>query len=170
MIHKKNIVVGNEEGSAIIFALMILAVLTILGISTTSTTNTELKIVSNEKQYQRDFYIADSIWKYGAYWLEESGGAPATINDDISFSEDELKIVRNFGDAAANDLNDTFVDGTEDGLINSIPYWYNAQYDRKEIVAGSSLDYRKFYYIVQSNANKKQEIEVRVSKVYKVGY
>ena len=170
MTNKKNMIIGNEKGSAIIFALMILVVLTILGISTTSTTEVELKIVSNEKQYQRDFYIADSIWKYGAYWLEDSGGAPATINSDAGFSEDELKMVKNFGDAVADDLNDTFVDGTDDGDIDAIPYWYNVQYDRKEIVAGSSLDYRKFFYDIKSNANKKQEVEVRVSKVYKVGY
>lgn len=169
MIEKKSIM-GNEDGSAVIFALLILAILTILGISSTSTTDVELKIVSNERQYQRDFYIADSVWQLGGYWLEDQAVAPSPINTDAGFTADQLQIVRNFGDAAADDLNDSFTDGTEDGNISAIPYWYNIQYDDNETVAGSGAEFRKFNYIVKANANKKQQIDARVSKIYKIGY
>jgi len=167
---EKNFIISNEHGSAIIFAVLILAVLTILGISSMNTSDIELQIVSNERLYQRDFYIADSAWKYGAYWLDVKPRAPSIINTDQSFTEEQLKIVRNFGDASADDLNDNFIDGTNDGAIDSVPYWYNVQYDKNQTIAGSGQNYRNFCYIVKSNANKKQEIEVRVAKIYKIGY
>lgn len=163
-------VVNNEQGSAIVIALLILSALTILGISSITTNTIELKIVRNERIYQRDFYIADSGWKDGAYWLEEKSKAPSKINSDGSLSEEELKLVRNFGDGVVDVLNDTFPDNTEDDTIDAIPYWYNVQYDQDGIVAGSGKDYREFSYIVKSNANREQEIEVRLKKIYKVGY
>ncbi|RLB88188.1 MAG: hypothetical protein DRH26_14080 [Deltaproteobacteria bacterium] len=167
---KKNFIIGNEQGSAIVFALLILVAVTILGISSTNTSVIEFKIVGNERIYQRDFYIADSAWKYGAYWLDVKSKAPSIINTDPSFTAEQLKIVRNFGDAAVDDLNDNFIDGTNDGAIDSIPYWYNVQYDKNQTVPGSGMNYRKFSYIVKSNANKKQGIEVRVVKIFKIGY
>jgi hypothetical protein len=167
---EKNFITGNEQGSAIVFALLILAVVSILGISSINTSDIELKIVSNERLYQRDFYIADSAWKYGAYWLDVKPRAPSQINTDSSFTAEQLKIVRNFGDASVDDLNDDYIDGTNDGAIDSIPYWYNVQYDKNQTIPGSGLNYRNFSYIVKSNANKKQEIEVRVAKIYKIGY
>jgi hypothetical protein len=167
---KKNLIIDNEQGSAVVYAVLMLAVLSILGISSTNTSTVEMKIVGNERIFQRDFYIADSAWQYGAYWLDAEPVVPSKINEDGSYSPEQLKLVRNFGDGGLDVLNDTFGDGTEDGTMDSIPYWYNVQYHKYGIVPGSGINYRKFTYIVNSNANKKQQIEVRVSKIYKVGY
>jgi Tfp pilus assembly protein PilX len=163
-------IINNEQGSAIIVALLALALVTLLGISSIDTTCIELKIVRNEKMYQRCFYVADSGWKDGACWLEGKSEAPSKINVNPSLSDDELKIVRNFGDGAANVLNDDFPDNSEDDTIDAIPYWYNIQYSKDQIVAGSGKAYREFIYIVKSNANREHEIEVRLKKIYKTGY
>lgn len=64
-------IIASEEGSAIVIALLALAVLTMIGISSIDTSIIESKIIRNERTYQRDFYIADSGWKDGAYWLEQ---------------------------------------------------------------------------------------------------
>jgi len=161
-------IINNEKGSAIVMALIFLSILTIIGISSSVTSTIELQIVRNERIYQRDFYIADSAWKYAAYWLEANAKAPSKVNP--SLTGDSGEIVRNFGDAPADDLNDNFADGTEDGNTDLIPFWYNVQYKNKSTVPGSGKDYKKFGYIIKSNANKKQEIQVGVSKIYKVGY
>lgn len=168
-------IINNENGSVIVLALLMLAVLTILGVSSTNNTNIELQIVRNERIYQRDFYIADSAWKYGAYWLEGKTKAPDKINSPAPANptpEEErvAKTVRNFGNGGQDVLNDDFPDGTEDGTIDSINYWYNVQYDKNEIVPGSGTHYREFTYIVRSNANKQQEINVKIKKIYKGGY
>jgi hypothetical protein len=50
----------NEDGSVLIVALLILVLLTIIGISATTTTNIELQIAGNEKFHKIAFYHADS--------------------------------------------------------------------------------------------------------------
>ena len=50
----------NEEGSAIVVALLILMVLTIIGISSSNTTMVELKIVRNDGIYKQNLYLAEA--------------------------------------------------------------------------------------------------------------
>jgi hypothetical protein len=52
-------VLKNEEGSAIVFALMILLVVTIVGLSSSQTTTTELQIVRNEGVHKQNLYLAE---------------------------------------------------------------------------------------------------------------
>jgi Tfp pilus assembly protein PilX len=51
---------NNEEGSIMVIALLIMAVLTILGISAIDTSNIELLIASNERVYKDNFYKAEA--------------------------------------------------------------------------------------------------------------
>ena len=72
---------NNEEGSAIVMALIVLAMLTIIGIVSTSDTVFELQIVRNEAMYRRNFYRAESAIVEAAQRLEESD-----VGDSLPFS------------------------------------------------------------------------------------
>ena len=61
---------NNEQGSAIVMAMMVLAMLTIIGIVSTSDTVFELEIVRNEAIYRRNFYRAESAIVEAAQMLE----------------------------------------------------------------------------------------------------
>lgn len=50
---------NNEEGSLIIFVLMVLALLTLVGTSGIRTGNTEIEIATSELVYQNNFYLAE---------------------------------------------------------------------------------------------------------------
>ena len=63
--------INNENGSAIVLALIILAVLTIIGISASTTTTIELKIVRNERILQQNFYTAEASVYEGAQRIEQ---------------------------------------------------------------------------------------------------
>jgi hypothetical protein len=52
-------ILNNEEGSVILFSIMILALLMIVSVSSTTTSNTEVQIASNERVYQQNFYMAE---------------------------------------------------------------------------------------------------------------
>ncbi len=52
--------INNEEGSTIVLALIILAILTIIGISSSTTSTIELQIVRNERIRQSNFYFAEA--------------------------------------------------------------------------------------------------------------
>ena len=51
---------SDERGSVMVLALLILAFLTIMGLSTGSTSEFELKIAGNEKSHKVSFYNADA--------------------------------------------------------------------------------------------------------------
>ena len=50
----------NSEGAVLVIALMLLAVLTILGVAALNTTTTEMRISGNEKVYKEAFYRAEA--------------------------------------------------------------------------------------------------------------
>ena len=52
--------VTNEKGSMLILVIMILTIVTIIGISATNVSRTEVLISTNELLYQRNFYAAES--------------------------------------------------------------------------------------------------------------
>ena len=160
----------NEDGFALISTVLILGILTFIGIAATNTANFELKIAGNERVANRGFYTADSGWKRAVYWLEAHTSAPPKINTDSNLTTDELNIVRNFGEGGQDVLNDTFPDNTADGTIDTVNYWYNVQFDNMDTVPGSGKNYRKYTYIVRSNADRRHQIEVRLSKIFKGSY
>ncbi len=155
--------IKSENGSAILAAILILVMLTIFGISSNSSSNIDIQIVRSERDYVQEFYVADSAWKDGGNWLDGMSNPPFEANATGP-------IVRNFGDGGTGVLNDDFPVSTEDNTINGVPYWYRATYDSDAAVPGSGPEYRSFEYIVTSNANKTQEIDVFLSKIYKIGY
>ncbi|MFH1154341.1 MAG: pilus assembly PilX N-terminal domain-containing protein [Pseudomonadota bacterium] len=64
--------VYNEQGSALVMALLLLVVLTILGISATTTSNIELKIASNDMLNKKAFYAADGGTEVGREMIEQN--------------------------------------------------------------------------------------------------
>ena len=53
-------ITNNQQGSVIIMAVIILAMLSIIGIAATNTSNTEMKITTNALLHNTAFYTADS--------------------------------------------------------------------------------------------------------------
>ena len=53
-------IINNQQGSVIIMAVIILALLTVIGISATNTSTTEVKITTNALLHNMAFYAADS--------------------------------------------------------------------------------------------------------------
>jgi len=62
---------NNEEGSAIVIALIILVLLTMIGITATDNTVIELQIVRNEAIYRQNFYKAEAAVIEAAERMED---------------------------------------------------------------------------------------------------
>jgi hypothetical protein len=62
--------INNSDGAVTIAALLILALLTILGISSISTSNMEVQISTNDKVHKMAFYAADGGSELGTELLE----------------------------------------------------------------------------------------------------
>lgn len=164
-----NLIFKNEQGSTIIVAMLILVILTIIGISAINTSKFEAQIAGNEHRYQIDFYVADSGWKEAAMWLNGLAEPPVEVNSGSD------RVVKNFGSGTApDDPAPTVQDvvGNPDNTDFSqygVPYWYQVEYVGDTWVGGESGGVRQFTYRMISNGNQTQEVEVMVTKKFKVG-
>lgn len=77
--------INPREGAAMVTALMLLVLLTILGLASTNTTIYEQKITQNETAYRRGFYISDGGVQYA-----------------LSFTKNELPDVGEYFDVPAS--------------------------------------------------------------------
>ena len=86
----------NEGGSVMVVAILILALLTIIGIAAMSTTNIELKISGNEKSYKMALYAAEAARGYVAKTPELYGPDNMTVGEGLNFPDenDPLEVVR----------------------------------------------------------------------------
>jgi hypothetical protein len=78
----------NEDGVVLIVALMMLVLLTILGISISSTSEVEWQIAGNEMRYKENLYRAEAAAMECAELMDETAEIDVTIDDDyiIPFS------------------------------------------------------------------------------------
>ncbi len=157
----------NEDGAIMVITLLLLLLITIMGTASITTSTFEVQISDNEKRYQNDFYAADSGWMQGVLWLENQDLPPSTKNTGSD------NIVRNYGNGGQDVLNTDYSAGTQDGSINNVPYWYQITYlpdESMKTVSGYGPNYRSFAYTTVCNANGTQAIEVKLTKVFRVGY
>jgi type II secretory pathway pseudopilin PulG len=61
---------NNQQGAALIIVLIVMAVLTLVGLSAINTATVENKIVGNERIYQENFYLAESSVNEAAQKIE----------------------------------------------------------------------------------------------------
>ena len=65
-------IVKNSRGSALVVALLMLVVLTLIGISASTTTTFELQIAGNDKLFKKAFYSADGATEMGGELIEQN--------------------------------------------------------------------------------------------------
>lgn len=96
---------SEEKGSALIIALLIMALLSILAISAINTTNTEIQISGNDKWQKTSFSAADGGTNVGVQLVELCEAQAGFNNDDGA---------GNFiqGDVTGSSLN-LYIDGLQ---------------------------------------------------------
>lgn len=81
----------NEDGFALVTALLVLVALTVIGIAATNTTNIEVFIAGNEKVYKTNFYLAEGAAKEAAaqdleeawVWEYNKDDFPKDVNNNF---------------------------------------------------------------------------------------
>lgn len=138
---RKNILVGNERGTAIITVLLILMLLTFIGITSTRTTVTEKAVIRSDAVFERSFYLAESAALEGVQKLANESApeellAPlitaASNNNGLLISADAREPENDLancdsdgdGDIDGNDISDICVldpDNTTRRLVVQLP-------------------------------------------------
>jgi Tfp pilus assembly protein PilX len=58
-MHRRVLAIMNDRGSALVIGLLTLALLSLLGSASTTTSRTEIQIAGNDKAYKEAFYTAE---------------------------------------------------------------------------------------------------------------
>jgi len=98
-------VLGNQQGSIILVALLVLSLITILGLATSKTTVIEMQISSNDKVRKQNFYQAEGAAAEAMQFLEDN---------DLKTIPSPPWLVANGGAVLSSntELTDVFNDGT----------------------------------------------------------
>jgi hypothetical protein len=143
-------ILKNEDGSLIVIVLMILVMVTILGVSATTISTTEVQISTNALLYQRLFFTAESgiehIRKELQYPLHAiTSGSSADINmtfalrgrDQASDTGDDA--TGKGYDSGAHWIDEFDFDG--DGMHYSVRIWNNPDDYGADATQGTSDDF-----------------------------
>lgn len=155
---------GNEEGMALVVSMLLLLALTAMGSAAIMATSVESKIAGSDLVLKQAFYSADASATQAMEWLGDRGSAPSTTSGSTN-------AVKAYGDGqSSNDKG-----GVDyDGVLGSTNYRYTIDYSRHGLVAGSSAQYRQFFYDATAEAavsgNAKSSVKTTMSKVFRVDY
>jgi hypothetical protein len=88
---------NNSNGGVAVAALLILAVLTIIGISSIFTSNIEVQIANNDKVNKMSFYAADGGAEIGTELLELNIACPSGFaSDNLAMTADITAVDKDF--------------------------------------------------------------------------
>jgi hypothetical protein len=124
-LHKTAYLVNNEGGSVIIAALLVLVLLTIVGIASTSVSNTEVQIAGHTVAYQQNFYRAEGATMEAIEQLEAVPDPlltpPAWMEPDMeAISDENIRAWDDLGSVtvANSSLEDTQYLGVYTGIVS----------------------------------------------------
>jgi Tfp pilus assembly protein PilX len=80
----------NEQGSAMVFTLMVLVILTVVGIAASNRSNTELNVITDQLNYHRNFNLAEGAATEALDLLEEIANPRANPPDWIEPAENVM--------------------------------------------------------------------------------
>jgi len=148
--------INNQKGSMSTVVIMMLAVLTIVGIASITTSNTEQKIATSEQIYKMSFFAA------------EAGRSFVTQNSDL-YHDDNTTIggTLNFPDKANADTR--YELWSQQSFNGTIGYLGSS-----EVPRGSGFEaetYRAHNYRILSNGYGPRNAESRIEAVfYRIGF
>ena len=156
---------NNEKGSALVLALLILVLLTLMGISATNTSTVEIQMAGGEKFYEMAFYSAESGWQRGLNWLDNQFPG---VTQNLAWDNETNTFIQVLGD-----YEEIEADGIPLANDNNTEYRVKVQFVGTAPVAGYGTSYRRFNYRVNSvgigPGNARSEVEVTAGKVFDMG-
>ena len=91
---KERLLFFGEEGSVLIIALLVLAFFTLLGVSTFSISNMEIRIIGNENTQKQNLYCAEGAAMRGAQDMQDKDLRTSTLgylNGINTVTDDDIR-------------------------------------------------------------------------------
>jgi len=156
--------IANDRGSALVVALLVLVLLTLIGISATTTSTIEVQMAGSEKVYDMAFYAAESGWQTSLNWLDAQYPG---VTQNLGLDEaSETFIQEKYN-------NPDFIVLAED---NDTEYSVKIEFVGTRAVPGYGTNFRRFNYRVDSTGkvdltgigpgNARSEVSVVAGKIF----
>ncbi|MBW2079019.1 MAG: pilus assembly PilX N-terminal domain-containing protein [Deltaproteobacteria bacterium] len=159
---KEKSVLVNEDGSVLVIALVMLALLTIMGISASTTSDIELQIAHNNEVYTENVYLAEAAAIQGVQILEDvvpnpRDNPPGYLNPTVGDIEDDI-LTENYWKGGApvtpqNGYDDPNTSGQDTQILAG----------SQGVVGGSSLDMGKsnvYGYTIYGRCERKNNVVI----------
>jgi hypothetical protein len=154
---------ANEKGSALLLSLLILVLLTLMGISATTTSTVGIQMAGSEKFYDLAFYSAESGWQSALNWLDNQypGVTQNLVWDGTTFI------------AVTGSLDEAATVGIPLAEDNNTQYFVKVEFTGTAPVPGYGTSFKRFNYRVNSvgvgPGNARSEVRVTAGKVFDMG-
>jgi hypothetical protein len=150
--------IANDRGSALVVALLVLVLLTLIGISATTTSTIEVQMAGSEKVYDMAFYAAESGWQTSLNWLDAQ--YPGVTHNLGLDEESETFMQEKYG-------TPDFIVLAED---NNTEYSVTIEFVGTRVVPGYATNFRRFNYEVDSTGigpgNARSKVRVVAGKIF----
>ena len=165
---------NKDDGSVMVAALLILVLLTIIGISATTMSNSELNITTNMQLHKTAFFTAESGWHVMADWLDDQYPLPTVdLGSDNSDGKDSTD---NDGDGLTDELDEYILFTTaKSGSPDMLPFSDSKsdfQYGVAAVYSGAGIApgwdptmFLRYNYQITSTASVPARIEAAVSQI-----
>ena len=143
---------AGERGAAMVLALGVIAVLTVLALVVVSIVVSEKRTALADFSNTRSFYSADAAAEAGVNWVSRQTAPPPIV------------------DASSN----VRVANTYTALSADHQYMYNVQYVTKRPRAGWGVEFKDYEYSIQATGASalasQSAIELHTTLLFKEGY
>ena len=150
--------IGNDRGSALVIALLVLVLLTLMGISATTTSTIEVQMAGNEKFQDLAFYAAESGWQRSLNWLDRQYPA---VTQNLGWDGAS----ETFAEANYNSSDYMVLAGD-----NDTEYSVTIEFVGTSAVPGYGTNFRRFNYKVDSTgigpSNARSTVRVVAGKIF----
>ena len=85
---------NNENGSVLVVTLIMLCLLSLIGIAASRTSETEVIVANNQRNYKVAFYTAETARYYVSKTPDLYNSAHITIDEEVSFSDEDNATVK----------------------------------------------------------------------------
>ena len=151
----------SEKGSAILIAVFVLFILTLLGLYGNTNSAVDIQVASNDRDYIHVFYAAESGWQVAVSWLDAQYPLP-TVNIGLDMSGGSVSFTSS--KYATPDSNSLDTDNSYKAI---------AEYSGTQKAPGYSTDFRSFMYTITATGsgaqNAESQVAVTAQKIEKVG-
>ena len=166
---KEKCLLKNEKGSVTVLAMVILALLTLLGIAATTTSSLEVQIAGNELRHKLAFYASEAATAYVIWNPELYGSENITPGTKHLFPNNTDPYVPNTSDLSEPNFPDPEVLNSNQSFNGSVEYDSSGGVPRGTGYEAGEYQAHSYQIICNGYSTNNTSMQIEVG-FYRIGF